>query len=115
MDAQLQKLIELQTEQNQLLKKHLWRFRFSLSTLLVLTTGICICLGVMIYSLRAVIFLRPAPTATWPIGPTYVPANGAPPTYPVPTIPTNNAPMQPVFPTPANAVPTFAPKSAPAK
>jgi hypothetical protein len=30
MDAQIQQLIELQTEQNQLLKKHLWRFRFSL-------------------------------------------------------------------------------------
>jgi hypothetical protein len=49
MDNQLKQLIELQTEQNQLLKKHLWRFRFSLMTLLLLTTVICCCLGFLIY------------------------------------------------------------------
>jgi hypothetical protein len=49
MDAQLKELIELQREQNQLLKKYLWRFRFSLLTLLLLTTATCCCLGFMIY------------------------------------------------------------------
>lgn len=94
MDAQLQQIIELQTKQNQLLERYLWRFRFSLLTSLVLTTGICICLGVMIYS---------KPTATSPLA--------APAGYwPTPVImPTNNAQMQPVYPAPANAVPTFTP------
>ncbi len=50
MDAQLQQLVELLTEQNQLLKKYLWRFRFSLLTLLLLTTAICCCLGFIIYT-----------------------------------------------------------------
>jgi hypothetical protein len=58
MDDQLQRLIELQTEHNQLLKKYLWRFRFSLLTLLLLTTGICCSLGFVIYKQR-----QPAPTA----------------------------------------------------
>ena len=53
MDDQLQRLIELQTEQNQLLKKYLWRFRFSLLTLLLLTTGICCSLGFIIYKQQA--------------------------------------------------------------
>jgi hypothetical protein len=52
MDAQLQQLIALQTEQNQLLKKYLWRIRFSLITLLLLTIAICCCLGFMIYTQR---------------------------------------------------------------
>ena len=60
MDDQLQRLIELQTEQNQLLKKYLWRFRFSLLTLLLLTTGICCSLGFVIYKQR-----QPAPTAVY--------------------------------------------------
>src|SRR6478752_3895909 len=49
MDAQLQRLIELQTKQNQLLERYLWRIRFSLITLLLLTTAICCCLGFIIY------------------------------------------------------------------
>jgi hypothetical protein len=60
MDDQLQRLIELQTEQNQLLKKYLWRFRFSLLTLLLLTTGICCSLGFVICKQR-----QPAPTAVY--------------------------------------------------
>ena len=109
MDAQLQQIIELQTKQNQLLEKHLWRFRFSLLTLLVLTTGICICLGVMIYS-RPTSPL-PAPAGFWtgiyspatgnaqmqPAIPPLV--NGAPPTYPIPTLSPNNAQVQPAMPT----------------
>jgi hypothetical protein len=49
MDPQLQQIIELQTEQNQLLKRNLWRFRFSLLTLLILTTAICCGLLIAIY------------------------------------------------------------------
>jgi hypothetical protein len=49
MDPQLQQIIELQAEQNQLLRKYLWRIRFSLLTLLVLTTAICCGLGVVVY------------------------------------------------------------------
>jgi hypothetical protein len=75
MDAQLQQLIELQTEQNQLLKKHLWRFRFSLLTLLVLTTGICICLGVMMYSQKKSVFVAPIGPWTTPAGVSVTPSN----------------------------------------
>src|SRR5687767_1222740 len=49
MDAQLQELIALQKEQNALLRKNLWRLKFSLLTLLFLTTAICCCLGFIIY------------------------------------------------------------------
>lgn len=59
MDNQLQQLIDLQKEQNALLKKYLWRLRFSLLTLLLLTTGTAIGLGALTYSLRS----PPAPTA----------------------------------------------------
>lgn len=48
MDTQ-QQIIELLAEQNQLLKKYLWRVRFSLSALLLLTTGVAILLGVVAY------------------------------------------------------------------
>jgi hypothetical protein len=49
MDDQLQQLIELQKEQNQLLKRYLWRLRFSLLSLLLLTTITAIGLGVFVY------------------------------------------------------------------
>ena len=49
MDGQLQELINLQKEQNQLLKKYLWRFRFSLLFLMVLTTAIAVGLGLLAY------------------------------------------------------------------
>jgi hypothetical protein len=92
MDAQLKQLIELQTEQNQLLKKYLWRFRFSLLTLLFLTTAICCCLGFLIYMQPAT--PQPAPAGPWA---TYVPATTANPLY-------VGDPL-PVSATPANAVP----------
>jgi hypothetical protein len=53
MDAHLQKLVELQIEQNQLLKRYLWRFRFSLLTLLLLTTATCCGLGFLVYREQA--------------------------------------------------------------
>jgi hypothetical protein len=49
MDDQLQQLIHLQREQNELLKKHLWRFRFSLLTLLLITTATAMGLGFLVY------------------------------------------------------------------
>jgi hypothetical protein len=52
MDDQLQQLIELQKEQNQLLKRHLSRLRFSLATLLLLTTVSCLALGYVSYQIR---------------------------------------------------------------
>jgi hypothetical protein len=63
MDNQLQQLIDLQKEQNALLKKYLWRLRFSLLTLLLLTTGTAIGLVVLSYSLRPAA-APTAPTAT---------------------------------------------------
>jgi hypothetical protein len=53
MDDQLQELINLQREQNQLLKKYLWRFRFSLLTLLLLMTITAAGLGFLVYQDRA--------------------------------------------------------------
>jgi hypothetical protein len=52
MDNQLQELIELQKEQNQLLKKHLTRIRFSLWALLVLMTLTGVGLGMGVYLTR---------------------------------------------------------------
>jgi hypothetical protein len=49
MEEHLQRLVELQTEQNQLLRKYLWRIRFSLLTLLLLTTAVCCGLGFLVY------------------------------------------------------------------
>jgi hypothetical protein len=49
MEDQLRELINLQKEQNQLLKKHLWRFRFSLWFLMLLTTATAVGLGLLVY------------------------------------------------------------------
>jgi hypothetical protein len=67
MDEQLQQLIELQKEQNQLLRKHLWRLRFSLMTLLLLTTATAVGLGIVAYQTRQKVF---TPANTPPFGPT---------------------------------------------
>jgi hypothetical protein len=84
MDAQLQQLIELQAEQNQLLKRHLWRLRFSLLTLLLLTTATCCGLGVVIYRqepqqrvIRVPVAVPPVPTPA-PIAPYATPGPAAP-------------------------------------
>jgi hypothetical protein len=52
-DPQLQRLIELQTEQNQLLRKYLWRLRFSLLALLFLMTFVAVGLGVTFATVRS--------------------------------------------------------------
>jgi hypothetical protein len=63
MDDQLQQLIELQKEQNQLLKKYLWRLRFSLLSLLLLTTITAIGLGLLVYREQARVNSTFPPTA----------------------------------------------------
>ena len=67
MDNQLQELIELQKEQNQLLKKHLTRIRFSLWALLVLMTltGVGLGLGVYLTRPKAAAFVPSAGTTTY--------------------------------------------------
>jgi hypothetical protein len=52
MEEKLQQLIDLQTEQNQLLKRYLWRIRFSLLGLLLMTTAVAIGLGFVAYHTR---------------------------------------------------------------
>ena len=52
MDEPLQQLIELQTEQNRLLRRYLWRVRFSLAGLLLMTTAIAVGLGIVAYNTR---------------------------------------------------------------
>src|SRR4051812_26205396 len=64
MDAQLQQIIELQSEQNALLKRYLWRIRFSLAALLLLTTALCCGMGFVAYRQNAAPFTTPAKTTT---------------------------------------------------
>jgi hypothetical protein len=86
------------------LKKHLWRFRFSLITLLLLMTATCCCLGFLIYTQQGM--LRPANAGAWstPGTVTYVPVAVTDPTQlPIPSMP--SARPIPVGEAPANAVP----------
>jgi len=53
MDSQLQQVIELLAEQNRLLKRYLWRIRFSLLTLLVLTTLVAVGLGLTLAAVHS--------------------------------------------------------------
>jgi hypothetical protein len=53
MDDQLKELVNLQREQNQLLKRYLWRLRFSLLSLLLITTATAVGLGFVIYQDRS--------------------------------------------------------------
>jgi hypothetical protein len=69
MDDQLQQLIELQKEQNQLFKRYLWRLRFSLMGLLLLTTATAIGLRFVVYQTRPKVI---TPVFT-PAPPTYFP------------------------------------------
>jgi hypothetical protein len=52
MDTQ-QEMVQLLREQNELLKRYLWRLRFSLLGLLLLTTAIAVGLGVYAYRQRS--------------------------------------------------------------
>jgi hypothetical protein len=89
MDNQLQRIIELHTEQNELLKKHLVRLKFSLMSLLVLMTITCCGLGFLMWG-RYHPLIYPVPVS----GPT---------TYVTPT-PYGNLQVGPAW--PSNSVPT---------
>ena len=80
MDNQLQELIQLQKEQNQLLKRYLWRLRFSLLTILLMMTGVCIGLGFLVYATKSKVA---PPTLTLTAPPTIYSSPGAT-YYPVP-------------------------------
>jgi hypothetical protein len=90
MDAQLQQLIELQQEQNQLLKRHLWRLRFSLLGLLIMTTILAVVLGIVAYQTRRRTVTLPPP----------LPNSPAPPFSPSSLFPPSNAAPQPYRPAP---------------
>src|SRR5262245_26837720 len=65
MDDKLDELIKLQREQNELLRRHLTRIKFSLWALLVMMTGICLVFGLLVFFASSVIGpATPAPTAT---------------------------------------------------
>jgi hypothetical protein len=86
-----ERIISLLEEQNALLKKHLWRLRFSLLTLLLLTTGLCVGLGYVTYRARQIITSMPMPAPTVPApfpSQPPIPAPGEPTsdTEPMPTI-----------------------------
>jgi hypothetical protein len=93
MDAQLQQLIELQQEQNQLLKRHLWRLRFSLFSLLIMTTVTAIVLGYVAYQTRPTASVAPLP-APAPIRVVVPPAY----TPPLPAAPNGDINLRPSIP-----------------
>jgi hypothetical protein len=81
-DPQLQRLIELHAEQNQLLRKHLWRIRFSLQALLVLMTLVAGGLGVTFATVRSLnrqMQRMPQPAPSSPLPAPVVPASPAMP------------------------------------
>lgn len=93
MDNQLQEIIELQREQNQLLKQHLTRIRFSLWALLLLTTLTAIGLGIGVYLLRpasgpVIVPVAPQPNSFRPMPPPALPPGYRPPSIQYDTPPT---------------------------
>lgn len=86
MDNQT-RVVELLTEQNELLKKHLARLKFSLMSLLLMMTATCCGLGFLVWA-RFNPRIYPAPVS----GPsTYVPPSATisyPPAYVSPAMPT---------------------------
>ena len=66
MDSHLERLVELQTEQNELLKRHLVRLKFSVRALLLLTTAISVALGFMIWVQQSsMVRIAPRTTAVY--------------------------------------------------
>jgi hypothetical protein len=63
-DQLLRELIDLQKEENQLLKRYLWRLRFSLLSLLLLTTVTAIGLGILVFKRQPKVI--PTPTIAGP-------------------------------------------------
>jgi hypothetical protein len=67
-DGLLRELIDLQKEENQLLKKYLWRLRFSLLSLLLLTTATAVGLGFLVYEQKTKVTKVTQPAPTTPTG-----------------------------------------------
>jgi hypothetical protein len=80
MDNQLERIIQLHEEQNALLKRYLWRLRFSLLGLLLLTILSAIALAFISYKLRQTPI--PGVPKFYPAAPIGPPATGV---YPQPT------------------------------
>lgn len=78
MDDQLQQLIELQREQNGLLKHYLWRLRFSLYGLLLMTTALAVALGIVAYRTQPTTPTPPARAAIQLQFPSNLPSNPGP-------------------------------------
>jgi hypothetical protein len=70
----LSQLLAAQKEQTELLRRYLWRFRFSLLSLLLLTTATAVGLGVLAYQNHRKTAAIPMPastaaSATWSVYP----------------------------------------------
>lgn len=69
----LSQLLAAQKEQTELLRRYLWRFRFSLLSLLLLTTATAVGLGVLAYQnhkqAAVGVPLPTAASATWSVYP----------------------------------------------
>jgi hypothetical protein len=88
----LRELITLQKEQNTLLKRYLWRLRFSLLTLLLITTATAVILGIYATRKNSVAPVFTNPYAPVPVIP-YAPNQVAPVPTPMP-LPSPNQPPQ---------------------
>ena len=69
MDDLLRQLIDGQKEQTELLRRYLWRLRFSLLGLLILTTVTAIGLGILVYEQQTKTASVAPTTATFTVAP----------------------------------------------
>jgi hypothetical protein len=91
----LRELITLQKEQNTLLKRYLWRLRFSLLTLLLITTATAVTLGIVATRMNSGTrraFNQALTNPLYPVVP-YVP-NQVAPVPPAMPLPSPNQPPQ---------------------
>lgn len=88
-NALLKEIAALQKEQNELLRRYLWRLRFSLLTMLLITTATAVMLGIYVIRTKSL-----APT----VPATYRPFGGYGPTLPVPSTPSGVLPQLPQSP-----------------
>jgi hypothetical protein len=104
-DQLLRELIAGQKEQTELLRRYLWRFRFSLMTILLLMTCVCVGLGFLVYRQNSAVG-GPTRTATIQLLPT-------PRILPSPISSNTFVPVQPTYqPVPTTNTPSAAPPPA---
>lgn len=88
----LNQLLAAQKEQTELLRRYLWRFRFSLLSLLLLTTATAVGLGVLAYQnhkqATVGVPLPTAASATWSV---YPPSGGTLQLYSAPQVGTTTS------------------------